>query len=83
MYQLLKKKGYNGPDNLESMVSWLNTCGIYIDFYTVWDEEGAEVIGYQVYIFLPPYKSTYKSQPYNSYRDALESTLYKLIDYLN
>lgn len=35
MYQLLKKKGYNGPDNLESIVSWLSTCGIYVDFYTV------------------------------------------------
>lgn len=82
MYKLLKSKGYQGQDNIEDIISWLNKNEIYVDFYTIWNENSSKVTGYKVVVYIKPYASGYSSPISMSYRNALEVALYKLIDYL-
>lgn len=46
MYNLLKTRGYKGRKNIGDVIRWLQKNKIYIDFRTVWNKDGSEVIGY-------------------------------------
>lgn len=82
MYTLLKTKGYKGRKNIEDVIKWLNKNKIYVDLRTVWDSSGLKIIGYRATVFIDPYTGAYNSPISTNYSDALEATIYKLIDYL-
>lgn len=83
MLDLLKSKGYEGQDNLEEILQWLETKDIYLGLSPAFDGDSFELIGYQVtYCFGSNPEVQIESQIHTTYRDALTSMLYQLKDYI-
>lgn len=82
MYNLLKTRGYKGKKNISDVVQWLQKNQIYVDFLTIWNKDGAEVVGYRAIVFFKPYNSSYSTPVYTTFDSALEFIVYKLTDYL-
>lgn len=82
MINLLRSKGYEGEDSLEPIIDWLLDKGIHPQFDPVWEDDGEELLGYRVTLWIPPYKSIFASPTFASYRDALTSLLYNVKDYI-
>ena len=83
MLNLLKSKGYEGQDNLEEILQWLETKNIYMGLMPSFDEESEELLGYETVYCLKsePYIKVH-SFPHTNYKDALTHTLYQLKDYI-
>lgn len=83
MLDLLKSKGYEGQDNLEEILQWLETKNIYVGLFPTFDGDSCELLGYQIaYCFGSNPGLQMESQIHTTYRDALTHVLYEIKEYI-
>ena len=81
MIEILRSKGYCGPEDLLSIISWLNLLGISITFKYIFDDINVSV-GYKASATFPPYDSTYTSPVYANREDVLYHIICNCFDYI-
>lgn len=81
MIEILRSKGYCGPEDLLSIISWLNLLGISITFEYIFDDFNVSV-GYKAIATFPPYASTYTSPVYANREDVLYHIICSCFDYI-
>lgn len=81
-FNILKEKGYSGSDNFYEMIDWLNQNGVFIDFNNIWSEDGTSWVGYTATFWFIPYESSFSTAQTKTLRDAFESGVIALKDYI-
>lgn len=81
MIEILRSKGYYGPEDLLSIISWLNLLGISITFEYTFDDFNV-FVGYKATATFPPYASTYTSPIYANKEDVLYHIICSCFDYI-
>ena len=79
IFKLLHSKGYVGPDELIRVNEWLKSLDINI-IVTELNHDGNTA--FYAEISFPPHLNRFTGEIYNSIEDAVESILYKYIDYI-
>ena len=79
IFDLLREKGYMGPNELIRVNEWLKTIDVNI-IVTQITTDGNE--SFYAEISFPPHTSRFTGEIYNSIDDAVEVLLYKYIDYI-
>lgn len=82
MEEILKQKGYKGPIELETLLDWLDSKGIYVEFSIVWDDSGIEKVGIQAHVWFEPYDEPQNSLMMFSYVDTIEFVICYYKDFL-
>lgn len=83
IYELMKLKGYNGPDDIIKLQEWLAIeKQIFIETRVCWNKEETFPIGYSAKIWLPPYTSCGIAPTALTIEEAIELILIKIFDYI-
>jgi hypothetical protein len=78
IFELLKKKGYVGPDELIRVKEWLDSLDVHLTVI----QHDVEPASFYVEISFPPHNSRFTTEIYNSIEDAVEIALYNYLDYI-
>lgn len=79
IFDLLRKKGYSGPNEFVRVNEWLKSLDVQILVTEINGEEGLE---YYAEISFPPHIHKFTGETYSSIDDAVEVLLYNYIDYI-
>ena len=83
MYTILKTKGYDGNQDIISVINWLATKNIHVDLFTVWKNEASdEIIGKRAQAHIKPYTQPFITPNMQNYTDALEVLIITIKEYL-
>lgn len=76
IFDLLKSKGYVGPNDLLRVNEWLKSIDVNL---TVIQHDDAS---FYVEISFPPHINRFTTEIYSSIEDAVEVALYNYLDYI-
>lgn len=79
IFDLLREKGYVGPNELIRVNEWLKTLDVQLIITEIKNETN---VSYYAEISFPPHTNRYTGEVYNSIDDAVEVLLYKYLDYI-
>ena len=79
IFDLLREKGYVGPNELLRVNEWLKTLDVQLIITEIKNETNNS---YYAEISFPPHINRYTGEIYNSIDDAVEVLLYKYLDYI-
>ena len=79
IFDLLRQKGYSGPNELIRVNEWLKTIDVNLVITEIHDDSGNS---YYAEISFPPHVNRFTGEVYVSIEDAVEVLLYKYLDYI-
>lgn len=83
IYELMKLKGYNGPEDVIKLQEWLAIeKQIFIETRVCWNKEGTFPIGYSARAWMPPYILYTVAPTALTIEEAIELILIKIFDYI-
>ena len=80
--EILKFKGYKGPNNLSDIINWLHSYGIFIEVGVRWNQDGTLMQGYFGKVWLPPYENMWIGPPCITFSAAIDTVISKVLDFL-
>ena len=79
-FSILKEKGYSGKNDFFEISKWFHEKRIFVDWQTVWSDEGFEQVGYRITFWFNPYETPYSTSVMNSYEDAFYTGILAIKD---
>lgn len=82
IYELMKIKGYSGPENILELQDWLSKeKKIFIETQLRWKEDEILPVGYSARIWIQPYEACFITNTMTTPQDAIEIALIRMFDY--
>ena len=79
IFDLLRKKGYSGPNEFLRVNEWLKSLDVNLVITEIHGDEGPS---YYAEVSFPPHTNRFTGEIYSSIEDAVEVLLYNYIDYI-
>ena len=79
IFDLLRSKGYNGPNELLRVNEWLKSIDVNI---IITEINNSPQVSFYAEISFPPHLNRFTGEIYNTIEDAVEVILYKYLDYI-